>query len=113
MPRPPKCRIVASEPSVTFFKPRGIPIKKLDIVTLSVEEMEALRLKEIEGLEQDAASKKMGISRQTYGRILARARRIVASAVVMGMGLKIEGGNYTVAGDKSGKQDKENKQENR
>jgi predicted DNA-binding protein (UPF0251 family) len=97
MPRPPKCRIVECEPTVTFFKPRGVPIKKLDIITLSVEELEALRLREVEGLDQSEASSRMGVSRQTYGRILARARRVVANAVVMGLGLKIEGGHYTVS----------------
>lgn len=101
MPRPPKCRIVECEPSVTFFKPRGIPIKKLEIVTLSVEELEALRLREIEGLEQEAAAERMGVSRQTFGRILSKARRTMATSVVLGLGLKIQGGNYKVSNEQA------------
>jgi len=97
MARPPKCRIVDREPAVTYFKPRGIPLRDLDEVTLTVEGAEALRLSEIEGLDQDSASERMGISRQTFGRILAEARKTVARAVVEGLGLRIEGGNYKLA----------------
>ena len=96
MARPPKCRLVCREPDVTYFKPRGVPLRDLDEVTLTVEGLEALRLSEIEGLDQDEAAARMGISRQTFGRILAEARRTVARAVVNGMGLRIEGGNYKV-----------------
>ncbi len=94
MARPPKCRLVGREPSVTYFKPRGVPLRDLDEVTLTVEGLEALRLSEIEGLDQDSAAERMGISRQTFGRILAEARKTVACAVVEGLGLRIEGGNY-------------------
>ncbi len=97
MARPPKCRIVDREPAVTYFKPRGVPLRELDEVTLTVEGAEALRLSEIEGLDQDSAAERMGISRQTFGRILAEARRTVATAVVEGLGLRIEGGNYKLA----------------
>ena len=100
MARPPKCRIVGHEPSVTYFKPRGIPLRNIDEVTLTVEGLEALRLSEIEGLDQDAAAARMGISRQTFGRILADARKTVATAIVNGLGLRIEGGNYKVIKDK-------------
>jgi len=98
MARPPKCRIVDREPAVTYFKPRGVPLRDLEEVTLTVEGAEALRLSEIEGLDQDSASERMGISRQTFGRILAEARKTVARAVVEGLGLRIEGGNYKIAG---------------
>ncbi len=97
MARPPKCRIVDREPTVTYFKPRGVPLRDLDEVTLTVEGAEALRLSEIEGLDQDSAAERMGISRQTFGRILADARRTVARAVVEGLGLRIEGGHYKLA----------------
>ncbi len=96
MARPPKCRLVCKEPDVTYFKPRGVPLRSLEEVTLTVEGLEALRLSEIEGLDQDEAAARMGISRQTFGRILAEARKTVARAVVNGMGLRIEGGNYKV-----------------
>jgi predicted DNA-binding protein (UPF0251 family) len=97
MPRPPKCRIVDQEPSVTYFKPRGIPLRHLNEVTLKVEGLEALRLCDVEGLDQDASALRMGISRQTFGRILALARKTVATAIVAGCGLRIEGGNYLLA----------------
>lgn len=97
MARPPKCRIVDREPAVTYFKPRGIPLRNLEELTLTVEGAEALRLSEIEGLDQDSASERMGISRQTFGRILSEARKTVATAIVEGLGLRIEGGNYKLA----------------
>ena len=53
MPRPPKCRRVAFLPDVTYFKPAGIPLRALEEVQLSVEEAEAIRLKDLEGLEQE------------------------------------------------------------
>ncbi len=94
MPRPPKCRLVTQKPAVTYFKPRGIPLRQLDEVTLTVEGLEAIRLSDLEGLDQDQAASQMGISRQTFGRVLAEARRAVARAIVEGNGLRIEGGHY-------------------
>ncbi len=107
MPRPPKWRIVNQEPTVTYFKPRGIPLRRLNEVTLTVEGLEAIRLSDIEDLDQDKAAARMGISRQTFGRILSTARKTVATAIVQGLGLRIEGGNYLLAeqlrGGKSGR----------
>ena len=94
MARPPKWRKVDQEPAVTYFKPRGIPLRGLDEVILTVEGFEALRMSDMEGMEQDAAAVRMGISRQTFGRILATARKTVSTAIVKGIGLRIEGGNY-------------------
>ena len=99
MARPPKCRIVDQEPSVTYFKPRGIPLRKLDEITLTVEGLEAIRLSDVNGLDQDAAARRMGISRQTFGRILSKARNTVARSIVEGLGLKIEGGHYVLSSD--------------
>ncbi len=103
MARPPKCRIVDQEPAVTYFKPRGIPLRKLDEVTLTVEGLEAIRLSDVDGLDQDAAAKRMGISRQTFGRILAQARNTVARSIVEGLGLKIEGGHYVLSSEQQKK----------
>jgi predicted DNA-binding protein (UPF0251 family) len=94
MARPLKWRKVDQEPAVTYFKPRGIPLRGLDEVVLTVEGFEALRMSDMEGMDQDAAAVRMGISRQTFGRILATARKTVSTAIVKGMGLRIEGGNY-------------------
>ena len=97
MPRPPKCRHIEKLPTVSYFKPRGIPMSSLAEIILPLEGVEALRLVEIEGLDQDQASARMKISRQTLGRILASARKSLAEAVVLGKALRIEGGNYAVA----------------
>jgi len=98
MPRPLKSRVVASTPTVTDFKPRGVPMRDLQEVYLQHDGFEALRLSEIEGLDQSDAARRMGISRQTFGRILANARRVVARAVVEGMALRIQGGEPRILG---------------
>jgi len=98
MARPKKWRLVSKEPKVTFFKPHGVQEKKNEVI-LPVDGFEALRLTDVEGLEQDAAAKLMGISRQTYGRILAHARRLVAQALVFGKPLRIKGGQYKLIGE--------------
>jgi len=94
MPRPPKCRLVETPPQVTYFKPRGVPLSELEEVRLTLEGFEALRLAEIEGLDQDQAAARMGVSRQTFGRVLSAARQALARAVVEGKALRIEGGHY-------------------
>jgi len=98
MPRPPKCRLIQDPPQVTYFKPRGVPMTALEEVVLPLEGFEALRLAEIEGLDQDQAAERMNVSRQTFGRILAAARKALAEAVVLGRALRIEGGNYVISG---------------
>ena len=92
MPRPKKPRFVSGYPTLTAFIPQGVPIS--GEVLLSVEELEAIRLSDFEGLDQESAANLMEVSRQTYGRILARARNIISEALVTGKALKIEGGDY-------------------
>ncbi|MDH5696861.1 MAG: DUF134 domain-containing protein [Dehalococcoidia bacterium] len=94
MPRPPKCRRVAFLPGVTYFKPAGIPLRALEEVRLSVEEAEAIRLKDLEGLEQEQGAEKMNISRPTFQRVLASARQKIADALLNGKAIRIEGGNF-------------------
>jgi predicted DNA-binding protein (UPF0251 family) len=96
MARPRLCRRVRFNPDVTYFKPRGIPLRKLEEVILHVDEFEALRLKDLEGLEQEDAAKKMGISRPTFQRLLVSARKKIADAIVKGKAIKIEGGTYKI-----------------
>ena len=96
MPRPKHCRYVSSAPSVTYFKPSGIPLRELEEVTLSVDELEALRLADREGLTAIDAAQHMRVSRHTFGRTLAAARRKVATALSQGQALRIEGGSYAV-----------------
>ncbi|WP_316977164.1 DUF134 domain-containing protein [Shumkonia mesophila] len=97
MPRPCKCRCVESLPGVIDFKPRGVPMHALQEVYLAFDGFEALRLSDLEGLDQGAAAERMGISRQTFGRILGAARRTVTRAIVEGMALRVEGGNVRLA----------------
>ena len=96
MPRPRSCRYVERKPFVTYFKPRGVPMTELTEVGLTVEGLEAIRLADLEGLTAEAAAKRMRVSRHTFGRTLAVARRTVAEALVNGLALSITGGNYEV-----------------
>jgi len=96
MVRPRKCRFVFAEPDVTYFKPRGVPLRELDEVELSVEEFEAIRLKDLEGKEQTKAAKTMGISQPTLNRLLNSARKKIAEALVGGKAIKIKGGVYSL-----------------
>jgi predicted DNA-binding protein (UPF0251 family)/predicted Fe-Mo cluster-binding NifX family protein len=97
MSRPSKCRRVEFLPNMTYFKPAGVPLKNLEEVSMSVEEAEAIRLKDLEGLEQEQGAEKMNISRPTYQRILASARYKIADALLNGKAIRIEGGNFEVA----------------
>ncbi len=94
MPRPRICRRVGLEPDVTYFKPAGVPIRQLEEVILAVDEFEAIRLKDLEGLEQGEASKKMNISQPTFFRLLDSARKKIADAIINGKAIRIEGGKY-------------------
>jgi predicted DNA-binding protein (UPF0251 family) len=94
MPRPKTYRWVRHRPEITFFKPHGIPVWMLEHVTLTLAEVEALRLSDLEGLYQEDAAEKMGVSRQTFGRVLKEARAKIAGSIVHGKALKIEGGSY-------------------
>ncbi|MFZ5650566.1 MAG: DUF134 domain-containing protein [Bacillota bacterium] len=96
MSRPPKCRKVEFLPQLTYFKPAGVPIRELTEVNLTVEELEAIRLKDLMGLEQEACAERMGVSRPTYHRILTSARQKVAEALINGRAIKVEGGNFQV-----------------
>lgn len=94
MVRPRKCRRVCFEPNVTYFKPRAVPLSELEEVELAVDEFEAIRLKDLEGLEQEGAAKKMNISQPTFHRLLETGRKKVADALINGKAIKIHGGNY-------------------
>lgn len=97
MSRPPKCRRVNFVPDVTYFKPAGIPMRVLDEVRLTVEEAEAIRLKDMEDLDQEQSAVKMNISRPTFQRVLESARKKVADALLRGKAIRIEGGNFELA----------------
>lgn len=96
MARPTKCRAVEGVPGVVYFKPAGIPLRMIEDVELPVEEYEAIRLRDMAGLEQEDCAVQMGVSRPTFQRILNRARRHIAEAITQGKALKICGGNYSL-----------------
>ena len=97
MARPINCRRVGSIPESNYFKPKGIPLSLLEEVILSVDELEAIRLADLESLYQEQAAEKMKVSRQTFGRIVESAHKKVAEALVKGKALKIEGGEFEMA----------------
>jgi len=99
LPRPVKPRCVREEPVHGIFKPHGVPLSMLEVVGLSVEELEAMRLADVEGLYHEDAAERMEVSRPTFHRILKEAHRKVAMALVEGKALGIEGGNYVLAGE--------------
>jgi predicted DNA-binding protein (UPF0251 family) len=82
---------------VTYFKPAGVPLAVLEEIQLSVEEAEAIRLKDIEGLGQEDCAQRMNISRTTFARVLNSARQKMADALLNGKAIRIEGGNFQPA----------------
>jgi len=97
MPRPQKCRRVAFLPRAKYFKPSGIPLRVLDEIVLHIEEAEAIRLKDLNGMEQEEAAGKMNISRPTFQRVLASARQKIADAILNGKAIRIDGGNFEMS----------------
>ena len=97
MPRRKRHRLVTKEPPVSVYKPAGIPAMELEEILISIDEFEALRLADFEGLSQRDASIAMEISQPTFNRVLSAARHKVASGLVQGYVLRIEGGRYRLA----------------
>ena len=92
MPRPVQTRKIGFVPRVTFFKPAGVPRVGLEETALTLDELEALRLADLNGLYQEQAAPKMNVSRSAFARILDSARRKAADALVHGKCLRLEGG---------------------
>ena len=92
MARPCRCRRIRCNPDTNYFKPRGIPLDMLEEVNLALDELEAIRLADLEGLYQEDAAKKMNISRQTFGNIINSAHKKIADVLLNAKALKIEGG---------------------
>ena len=78
------------KPSVYYFKPQGIPLRMLKEVALLPDELEALKLYEVDGLEQIKAAQKMKISQPTFARTLESAQKKVAQAIIKGKAIRIE-----------------------
>lgn len=90
MSRPRLCRRIRFNPNITYFKPQGIPMRFLEVVELSSEEAEALRLKNIENLDQIEAAKQMDTSQSTFQRILSTAYKKISDAIINGKAIRIE-----------------------
>lgn len=97
MPRPRKRRMLTQAPRPAIYKPAGVPLDGLRRVTLLHEEIEALRLADLEGLTQAEAAGRMQVSRSTFQRIVSQARRQVALALAEGHALQIEGGSFELS----------------
>ena len=90
MPRPPGPRRIEHRPPAYYFKPAGIPLREIEEIALAADELEAMRLADCEGLYNQDAAKCMGVSRQTFDRIIHRAHEKTARALVHGFALRIE-----------------------
>ena len=90
MVRPQKFRNINFNSKSTYFKPKGIPLKDLEEIIIFHDEVEAMKLKYIENLEQIPAAEKMQISQSTFQRILHSANKKIAEAVILGKAIKIE-----------------------
>lgn len=89
MTRPKKDRCLKFNPEVLYFKPRGIPLSTLEEEELFHDELEALKLHDVDGLDQIEAAKKMKVSQPTFGRILDKAYKKIAVAIIKGKAIKI------------------------
>lgn len=90
MARPRRPRQIHCNPAADYFKPRGIPLRQLEEIVLALEEIEAIRLADGDGLYQEQAAQQMGVSRQTFANILDSAHRKLAEALLRGKALRIE-----------------------
>lgn len=91
-----RLRKVSMLPAMEGFKPFGIPMRELQSVILLYEEFEAIRLADYENLTQEEAARKMNISRPTFTRLYAKARKSIASAFVEGKAIVISGGDFSM-----------------
>ncbi|BAK98648.1 hypothetical protein OBV_14500 [Oscillibacter valericigenes Sjm18-20] len=95
MARPTKWRKIENVPAIAYFVPSEKEIAEIPENILKLEELEAIRLKDLEGLEQSECADKMEVSRPTFQRILLSAREKIADSLISGKTIHIEGGNFT------------------
>ncbi|MBU0678712.1 MAG: DUF134 domain-containing protein [Verrucomicrobia bacterium] len=107
MSRPFKTRCIGPLPGVTVFKPAGVPATELEKVVIHLDELEAVRLVDGEGLDHAQAAQRMNVSRPTVSRILGRVHGKIAQALTEGQALFIQQGGAPVervaAGETRGK----------
>jgi predicted DNA-binding protein (UPF0251 family) len=90
--RPVKPRWIGFDPPGVCFVPQPMAAPGMDLMVLTLDELEAMRLADLEGLGQEEAARRMDISRPTFGRIVERARKKVTAALVHERGIGVEGG---------------------
>jgi predicted DNA-binding protein (UPF0251 family) len=98
MVRPRRIRRIFHQPNITYFKPAGVPMAHLKEEVISYEEAEAVRLIDLEEKDQKEIAKKMKISQPTLSRLLKSGRKKIANAIIKGQAIKIQGGNFQMAG---------------
>lgn len=98
MVRPVKPRSISFLPPVKYFSPGVNPSSGAEVVTLALDEWEALRLKDYLGLDQEECARLMAVAQSSLQRILASGRMKLASAMVEGKAISIEGGAYRIVG---------------
>jgi predicted DNA-binding protein (UPF0251 family) len=98
MPRPFCHRRIAGHPTAAIFKPLGVPMRGIEEVVMTLDEFEAIRLADLNGLYQEQAAAEMAVSRPTFSRIVESAHRKLADVVCHGKALRIEGGPVEVHG---------------
>lgn len=96
MVRPRRIRKIFFNPNVTYFKPRGIPLKSLEEIEIALDEFEAIRLKDLEGLKQSECAKKMNISQPTFHRLVLSAREKISDSLINGKAIKINKENHGI-----------------
>jgi uncharacterized protein len=94
MVRPIKPRFLRGNPRISYFKPQGMPLRNLEEVILGADEFEAIKLHDSDNLNQTDAAKKMQISQPTFARILNRAYKKIAQALVEGYAIRIDKSDY-------------------
>lgn len=90
MPRPHKCRYLSHQVEIKYFKPSGVTIRDLEIVNLQRDEIEAIKLKDFDGLSQKECADRMEISQPTFHRILHNARKKISDAIINGKAIELE-----------------------
>ena len=90
MPRPKICRCLCFKPRIFYFKPRGVPMRRLEEIVVEKDEIEALKLHDVDGLDQVQAAKKMKISQPTFARVLDSTYKKIAQAIINGKAIRID-----------------------
>jgi len=91
-----KCRYIEREYSNHVFKPKAIPMSQLAVINIGHDELEAVKLVDVEHLRQVDAAEKMGISPATIQRIIETTREKIVKALIEGHAIIIDGGDYEI-----------------